>query len=510
MSRIDHQHAVGELEHGSIGLREVVFQSITSMAPAGAIAFSIGLGAAFAGGSLPLALVLATVACVLTAVSVGQLAKQMPSAGSFFTYTSKALHPRIGFLAAWCYVLAVVLFMPALLLLVGAVGASFLTTETGLSAGYWWIWVVGGSLIVLAANYSGVQVATRLSLALGAFEILVFVALAISMFFTGGGHYSLSVFTTHFATVPGFTGISGVFAALVFSFLAFVGFEEAAPLAEEAVDPRRTIGRAVLLGAVAIGVLYVFVTFAATGYVGPGKLSGFQSLGDGNPYQAIARHLWGAGWVAVFLALVNSGLACANAGMAAATRTMFAMGRIRLLPNRLARVHPTRSTPTTALLLQFAVGLAVALFLGWKYSPLEGYAILGTLITVIVLVVYALTHVSSTAYYWRRRRTEFRVATHLVVPLVGIAMLVPALFAAAGVTAFNFISPLPAPISYAVPAAVSWTVAGVAYLSYLSLRDRRRIEGLTAVFGNEEADRGGGLVIHEPDVRAAPVAIPEA
>jgi hypothetical protein len=41
------------LARGAIGLREVLFQSVTSMAPAGAVALSIAAGATYAGGPRP-------------------------------------------------------------------------------------------------------------------------------------------------------------------------------------------------------------------------------------------------------------------------------------------------------------------------------------------------------------------------------------------------------------------------------------------------------------------------
>jgi hypothetical protein len=68
------------LRKDAIGLREVPFQSITDMAPGAAIAASIPTGAAFAGGSLPLSVVFALIACLLCAVCVGELAKHMPAA----------------------------------------------------------------------------------------------------------------------------------------------------------------------------------------------------------------------------------------------------------------------------------------------------------------------------------------------------------------------------------------------------------------------------------------------
>jgi amino acid transporter len=82
----------GQLAREAIGLREVLFQSITHMAPAAAVAFSIIVGAPFGAGALPLAVVLALIACLLVASSIGQLARHLPSAGGFYTYVSRGLH----------------------------------------------------------------------------------------------------------------------------------------------------------------------------------------------------------------------------------------------------------------------------------------------------------------------------------------------------------------------------------------------------------------------------------
>ncbi len=73
------------------------------MAPAGAVALSISLGATYAGGALPLAVLLALVGCLLVASSIGQLAKHLPSAGSIYTYPAAGIHPALGFLVGWGY-----------------------------------------------------------------------------------------------------------------------------------------------------------------------------------------------------------------------------------------------------------------------------------------------------------------------------------------------------------------------------------------------------------------------
>src|SRR3954451_22369650 len=55
------------LRRGAIGLREGLFQSVTAMAPGAAIAASILAGAAFAGGALPLSVLVALVPVLATA-----------------------------------------------------------------------------------------------------------------------------------------------------------------------------------------------------------------------------------------------------------------------------------------------------------------------------------------------------------------------------------------------------------------------------------------------------------
>jgi len=226
------------LRRDAIGLREATFQSITDMAPGAAIAASIPAGVAFAGGSLPLAVVFALVACLFCAWSIGLLAREMPSAGSLATYAARGIHPSVGFLVAWAYVLCGWLIPPLVLLQLGFTTDGTLHSEFhGYTANLWWVWSILGALIVLAAGYYGIRTSARLGTVLGVFEIGVFLVLAVFLVVHAGSNNTLSVFTTKYTT-PGFHGISGVIAGSVFTILAFGGFEGAAPLAEETRDLR--------------------------------------------------------------------------------------------------------------------------------------------------------------------------------------------------------------------------------------------------------------------------------
>src|SRR5580692_4733703 len=144
------------LARGAIGLREVLFQSVTSMAPAGAVALSIAAGATYAGGALPLSVLLALVGCLLVASSIGQLAKHLPSAGSIYTYPAESIHPALGFLVGWGYALVEALWGPVTAVIAGYLFGSVMHSEFNWPyTATWVIFMICASVLIAAANYRG-------------------------------------------------------------------------------------------------------------------------------------------------------------------------------------------------------------------------------------------------------------------------------------------------------------------------------------------------------------------
>src|ERR1700723_1573769 len=375
--------AVG-LRRDAIGLREVLFQSITDMAPGAAIAASIPAGAGLAGGALPLSVIFALVACLLGAWCIGQLARELPAAGSLATYAARGLHPAAGFLVAWGYVLVGWLIPPLVLLQLGFTTAATINSEFhGYPASLWWPWSLAGAVIVLAAGYYGVRASARLGTILGLSEIAVFLVLAIFLLVHAGGHNSGQVFTTHYSP----TGLTGVIGGSVFTLLAFGGFEGAAPLAEETRNPRRTIQRAVLLATLLIGALYVFTTYAVDVAYGPKGFAAFSTETGNASWEGLARSLYGLFWFFVFLAIVNSTIANANAGVNVSSRTSYAMGRIGAFPHFLALVSTKHRSPVWSVLVAFVITVAVTLGLGLKYDPTVAFAWGGTGLVIALVAV---------------------------------------------------------------------------------------------------------------------------
>jgi amino acid transporter len=447
------------------------------MAPGAAIAASIPAGAGYAGGSLPLAVVIALIACMLTASSIGLLAREMPAAGSLATYAARGLHPSLGFLTAWAYILVAVLIPPLVLIQLGFTTAATINSDfPGYPLNLWWPWALAGAAIVLVAGYFGIRTSTRMGTILGITEIAVFVVLAVFLIVHAGGHNTIKVFGTGY-TPKTYSGLTGVIAGSVYTVLAFGGFEGAAPLAEETRNPRRTVQRAVLYSTLGVGILYVFTTYAADVAFGPGQFANFTSSGSSS-WEGMARNLYGLFWFFVFLAIVNSTVANANAGMNVMSRMSFAMGRIHAFPAALARVHPKFRSPVLAIVISFILTVAVTLGLGLAYNPQNAFNMTGAGIVIVLILVYILMNAACIGYFAAARNRggkPWNPFLHLIIPVLGIAAFVPAWLTAAGIKVFSFVSPLTPPSSYMGPGVAGFMVVGVLYLAYLYARNPQRV-----------------------------------
>src|SRR5206468_6009006 len=172
------------LREHSIGLPQVIFQSITHMAPGAAVAYSIYISVPFSRQSLALSVLLALVACLCAATAIGQLAKLFPSAGGMYTYAARSLGPWAGFLVAWLFILFEPLVAPFLYLEFGWAMHEVMANEVGWHySGQWWIWVALMTVVVFLLTYRDVRPSTTAGVILGAFQIAVSAALALSMLF---------------------------------------------------------------------------------------------------------------------------------------------------------------------------------------------------------------------------------------------------------------------------------------------------------------------------------------
>ena len=150
----------------------------------------------------------------------------------------------------------------------------------------------------------------------------------------------------------------------------------------------------------------------------------------------------------------------------------------------LASIHPTHRTPYVAVNVQAAGGIVLAVALGFATGgPLNAFALLGTVATIIIVSIYILINLSNIAFYWREHRGEFNVFFNLVVPVVGTLIFLPALLAAFGIDFAGLgIAPLTSPANAAPWIIAVWMLIGIVILVYLRRRAPERVAQTGAVF----------------------------
>ncbi len=481
--RFDH------LREHSIGLPQVLFQSITHMAPAAAVAYSIFISVPDAQQALPLSVGLALIACICAATAIGQLAKLYPSAGGMYTYAARSLGPGAGFLVAWLFILFEPLVAPFLYLEFGWAMNDVFQTEVGFHYdGQWWIWVALMTVIVFLLTYRDIRLSTTAGVILGAFEIGVFAALSLWMLFSNTGDLNLQPFNPTHAVGDW----SGVFKGMVFAILAFIGFEAAAPLGEEARHPRKTVPRAVVGSAIAIGLFYVLCSYA---WVFGAGFDGFVKQATGaDPWRNLGKVFWGTGWILVFLAICNSIAANSNAAVNAATRVFYSLARNGLAPRALGRTHPEFKTPNVAIIWMSGFAFVVALFFGWRWGPLTGFSMIATMAVPVVIVVYMLVSVGCIVHYTGARRSELNPLLHVVLPIAGMILFFFPLY-------YQFYkAPPPYPVKAANWVALAWTVAGIVLALWLVRSRPERLKDIENVYVDDEDATPAGAAREEGGV----------
>ena len=341
-------------------------------------------------------------------------------------------------------------------------------------SGQWWIWFLLMAIFVLALTYRDIRLSTTAGVILGAFEIAIFGALAVWMLISNAGDLNAQPFNPNHAVGDW----SGVFKGMVFAILAFIGFEAAAPLGEEARHPRRTVPRAVVGSAIIIGLFYVLCAYAWV--FGAGFDNFVQQATGADPWRDLGKVFWGTGWILVFLAICNSIAANSNAAVNAATRVFYALARNRLAPHPLARTHPEFKTPNVAIIWMTIFALVLGVLFGWKWGPLTGFAMIATMAVPVVILVYMLVAAGCIRYYLGPGRSQFNALLHLILPIGGIVLFFFPLY-------YQFYKVPPTyPVKYANWVAIGWTVLGVLLTLWIVRTRPERLEDMERVYVEDE------------------------
>ena len=476
------------LQPAALRLPGVLMQSITTVAPAIGMFFTIQFIASYAGIVAPLGYLLAFLIVLMLAASVSQLAKHLPNAGGYYTYISHTLHPRLGWISGWI----MFLYMPVAPF-TSPVFLSFLLRDElkASNLGWdipWWLIFIALEGLVILLMYRGIQISAQALLVFGLAEIVIVGALGIWGFFdTGPGGFNFSSYN------PGNTTTHNLFFAVVFSVFALTGWEAAAPIAEEAEDPKRTVPRALIYSVVIMGAFFAICSWGLILGWGTDDVNNLVGSTELIPF-TLAKQYWGPLWWLAMFALINSAIAVSIATMNASTRMWFAMARSGSLPSALQKLHPKHRTPVNAIMLQAVITFGFGLVLGWKWGGATLFFISGLLFTLCASWIYIFGNIGVMRYYLTERRSELNPILHLVFPVVSGVILVY-------ICIQTFTNPTPTGrLSYALPIFLVWLAAGALVLVGMRMRGREDwlLKATQAVHERpetpEELAHHGGLV----------------
>jgi amino acid transporter len=404
------------LAYEIVGPARVIAFGTSIVAPSASVVTVLILMVAYAGFASPLVVLITFAASLCCAMSIGEFARQVPSAGWAYTYNSRGLGPLAGFLTGWMMVFAYALFLPGGIALTSAY-ASRLLAMAHVTISAWTLFIVILAAAVLVA-YLGISTSSSADLILVTGEMAVIAALAITILVKiGPAHYSAAVLSP--GSSPNMR-LSDITDGMIYGITAFAGFEAAAALGEETRNTRRAVPASIIGIVVVTGVFYLLVVCAETFAAGRRGIAGF--AGQASPLGNLTSQYWSpsAQWtidLVIFLTGLGFVIAATNAGI----RVLFAMGRERAFPGSLARLS-RRQTPVVAIGSLAVLSLVLGLPLTYVYGGIPTFGYLAGIGGLPVVLVYLAVNIAVIRAFRTEFRSEFRLWRHLLIP--GLAALV--------------------------------------------------------------------------------------
>ena len=405
------------LARGVVGSARTIAFGTSIVAPSASAATVLVLVVAYAGFASPLVVLITFAGSLCCALSIGQFAGRVPSAGWAYTYNSRGLGPAAGFLTGWMQLFAYALFVPAGVGLTSAFGSQLLVATLHLTISQWALFIVILAAAIFIA-YLGIGTSSAVDLLLVAGEMAVIAALAITILVKiGPVHYSAAVFSP--ASSPN-QRLSDLTDGMIYGFTAFAGFEAAAALGEEARETRRTVPVSIVGIVVVTGIFYLLVACAEAFAAGRRGIAGF--IGQASPLGYLTSRFWSPSvlWT-IDLVIVLAGLGFVVAAVNAAIRIMFTMGRERALPGSLGRLSHRR-TPVVAVGCLAVTTLLIGLPLTYVYGGVATFGYLAGIGGLPVVLIYLTVNIAVIRAFRTEFRDEFRLGRHLLIPAAATAV----------------------------------------------------------------------------------------
>jgi putrescine importer len=360
-------------------------------------------------GHAVLSYLVAMVAMLLTAMSYGKMSGAFPSAGSTYTYASKALNPHIGFLAGWSMIL------DYLLIPMTSVIYAALTANRMIPAVSYSMWVVLFTTAITLINIRGMRVTAmtgNVMMVLMTFCTVIFVLLGVRLVWMRDTVRGLISTSTIYN--PQTFHLHPLMLGAAIASLSYIGFDAISTLAEDTVHPEKDISYATVMVCL-LETAFCVITVYVAALVWPDFASFPQTE---TAILDIGKVMGGAPMMTfISFILLVAGLASALTGQAGASRLLMGMGRDGVISRSFfAYVDPRYSTPVRGIYLMAAVSMIGALTLHFQ--------IVVELLNFGAFVGFVLVNLSVIRHFYVREkmRAGKDLLTNLLCPLAGAAV----------------------------------------------------------------------------------------
>ena len=378
-----------------LSLTEAVAVGVNTTSPAYSLAAILAPMALLVGYSTPVVLIVSFVPMALTSLAFMYLNRRDPDCGTTFSWVSRALGAKPGFIAGWTIAACGVLVLGSL-------------SQTAVEYGFRTFGLVNlaeNRLLVIGCAAALIMAMVTLSIVgsdwSARFQTLIsFAQIGILLIFAlGVGRVVLSEGLPEFTTAwinPLDRGVEPLVAAMLLGVFAFWGWEAATNLAEECRRPTDA-GKAGVLSTLILLGTYVLVAITVVMYLGRSE---FYPVGESGLVMVdMSGVALGPLAVLVLLAVFISALASTQSTMVPGSRAMLSMARRGALPASLGRMHPRFKTPWVALMTTGVIAATwfVIVNLLSETAMLDTLSALGTL----VAFYYSITGIACVVYYRR-------------------------------------------------------------------------------------------------------------
>jgi amino acid transporter len=420
------------LKSGALGLVSSLVIGVASTAPAYSLAATLGFVTFYVGIQAPAVMLLAFAPMLFIAAAYYYLNRADPDCGTTFTWVTRAIGPRTGWMAGWGILVTDLVVMPNLASIAGVYTFSLFGAHgiAANSSGFWVtfvgvIWII----VMTAICYIGIELSARTQVALLGAELIILVVFAIAALakvYGGGVAHSVHP-TLQWLNPFKIPSMGALSAGMLLAVFIYWGWDTAVTVNEEAKDARRTPGRAALLSTLVLLAIYLIVSIAAQSFHG----AGFLTNNSSDVLGALAKDVLGSPWdKLLIIAVLTSASASTQTTILPAARSALSMAVHKALPKRFGDINPKHLSPGFSTLLFGAVSVVwyVALTI---ISPNDVLANSILALGFGIAFYYGLTGFACVFYYRRHLFKSFKNFIFIgLAPLLG-ALILTVLFVVA-------------------------------------------------------------------------------